>query len=296
MASMPPSSRATYEWGIERPARLVRTRLVGYIGQPSLNVVTAPDGDVVALPGQGGVIRNVTLDDRAGGWISDHLEPGVSLIHPDPDANRALQILACVGNEATVLDGPSAGARGLVFGKHGAVLTMFDPRATAQLAPGERVVIDAEGVGSSIGDDDITVHSCDPRLLRGLITERDRGGLLTVPVVTVLPAQAAGAGQGMSAARFDLDILVADGTATGQHHGLRFGDVIAIADQDHRYTRAPRPGYVAIGSVCHGRSVGGGHGFGMVTLLSGPIGRFDLQRSAEARLDRIIPPPWVSQS
>lgn len=58
---------------------------------------------------------------------------------------------------------------------------------------------------------------------------------------------------------------------------LRFGDVIAIADQDHRYLRAPRAGWVAIGVVCHGRSVGGGHGFGMVTLLSGPMER-DLRR------------------
>ena len=117
-----------------------------------------------------------------------------------------------------------------------------------------------------------------------------------MPVVTVLPAEAAGAGQGMSAARFDIDILVPEDPAAGQRNGLRFGDVIAIADQDHRYTRAPRPGYVAIGSVCHGRSVGGGHGYGMVTLLSGPAGRFDLQHSAEARLDRIISLPWVSQS
>ena len=42
--------------GRSEPARLVRTRLVGYIGQPSLNVVTQPSGHVVGLPGQGGVV------------------------------------------------------------------------------------------------------------------------------------------------------------------------------------------------------------------------------------------------
>ena len=272
---------------------LVRTRLVGIIAQPSVNIVTRPSGLVVGLPGQGGVVREVALGDRAHGWASDHLEPGVSLRHPDPDADRALQILACVGNAATVLDGPAAGARGLVFGKHGAVLAMFAPHAIDLLAPGERVSIDAHGLGVSVMDrPDVTVHSCDPSLLERLIDGEDRHGRLRIDVVAILPGESAGAGIGMSAARFDLDVLTDEGPSAAVATHLRFGDIVAIEDQDHRATRTPRPGWLAVGLICHGRSAGGGHGLGLVTLLTGPAERFDLSISAEARLDRLLQLPW----
>jgi hypothetical protein len=290
MSQRPTLENSTSDDGPAR--RLTRTRLVGHIGPPALNVVTAPTGQAVGLPGQGGVITNVTLVDRAGDWLSDHLEPGISVVHPDADADRALQVLACVGNVATVLDGPARGARGFVFGKHGAVLVMLDRTALAKVAPGERVAIDAEGVGAELGDREVAIHSCDPRLLAGLVEGRTDDGRWRVPVVTVLPPSSAGAGQGMSAARFDLDILVDGLPPDDPARHLRFGDIIAIADQDHRTVRAPRSGYLAVGNVCHGRSVGGGHGLGLVTLLSGPVDRFDLVPSTTARLDHIITPPW----
>ncbi|MFN8622651.1 MAG: DUF4438 domain-containing protein [Chloroflexota bacterium] len=276
-------------------ALLVRTRLVAPVGQASLNVVATPDGGVVGLPGQGGLVAGVGLGDRAGGWSADHLEPGASLRHPDAAADRALQVLACVGNTATVVDGPAAGARGVVYGKHGALLVAFAPDATDRLAPGERVAIDALGVGLAIdGEPEIAVHSCDPALLDALVTGRDAAGRLVVPVRAILPIEAAGAGIGMSALRFDIDVLVDEPPVAELAADLRFGDVIAIADQDHRFLRTTRPGFVAIGIVCHGRSAGGGHGFGMVTLLSGPAARFALPLDDGARLGRLVPLPWVA--
>jgi hypothetical protein len=257
----------------------------------------------VALPGQNGVVGGVRLGDRAGGWASDHLEPGVSLRHPDPAADRALQQLACVGNLATVLDGPAAGARGIVFGKHGALLVMLDRAAMASIAPGERVAIEACGVGQVVADEpDVAVHSCSPELLERLLERRGddgrllerRGddGRLRVPVRAILPPEASGAGIGMSAARFDIDVLVDEPPVAELAADLRFGDVVALLDQDHRWVRTPRPGWVAIGVMCHGRSVGGGHGFGLVTLLSGPADRLALDLAPDARLDRLIPMPW----
>jgi len=274
--------------------RLVRTRLVAPIAQASLNVVTVPDGRSTALAGQGGLVSGVGLGDRAGGWASDHLEPGASLHHPDPAADQALQVLACVGNTATVLDGPAAGARGIVYGKHGAVLVAFAPEATDRLAPGERVAIDAVGLGLAIAEEpDVAVHSCDPALLDALLLGRDGAGRLQVAVRMVLPAEAAGAGIGMSALRFDIDLMVDEPPVAALAGDLRFGDVIALAGQDHRFLRTPRPGWVAVGVVCHGRSIGGGHGLGMVTLLSGPPDRLNIVERPDARLDRLLPLPWV---
>jgi len=63
---------------------------------------------------------------------------------------------------------------------------------------------------------------------------------------------------------------------------------VAVLDQDHRYARCYRSGWVAIGVICHGASVGGGHGFGMMTLLSAPADRLALASSTEARLGGLL--------
>src|ERR1700733_6033847 len=103
-------------------ASLVRTRLAGVVSPASANAVVSPGGLAEVLPGQGGVLTSVQLGDAATGWCSDHLEVGASVRHPEPAADQALQVLACVGNQAVVLDGPAARARGMVAGKHGALL------------------------------------------------------------------------------------------------------------------------------------------------------------------------------
>jgi len=165
--------------------RLVRTRLSAIIQPTRANAAVAPDGRLQVRPGQGGVALGIALGSPAGGWVADHLEPGVSLAHPEPAANSALQTLACAGNRVTMVDGPAAGAEGVVFGKHGAVLAMFAGADLARIAPSEWAVIVAQGVGLAVeGEPDFVCHSCSPQLL-----ERPR---LRRPVAPVDPTRLAG--------------------------------------------------------------------------------------------------------
>jgi len=271
--------------------RLVTTRLKAQIQPASANVVVRPDGRVVTLPGQGGVVTGIGFGDVASHGVGDHVEPGVSLGHSDPAANHAIRFLSCVGNVVTVADGPAAGAPGVVYGKHGAVLAMFAPKVLNLLAPGESVVIDAHGIGLSVEDmPDLVAHSCSPQLFDA-IARPDRSRL-QIGVAAILPSIAAAAGIGMPAAMFNMDLNswsapVADLTAQ-----LRFGDIVAVLDQDHRFGRQHRPGWAMVGIVSHGTAIGGGHGLGLMTLLTGPAELFEFVISGKACLNQLIQLPW----
>jgi hypothetical protein len=268
-----------------RTERLVPVRLAGQVVQAAANAVIRPDGRLTVLPGQGGVVLGIGPGDLAGGWVSDHLEPGASLRHPDEAANRALQTFACLGNRATVIDGPAAGAIGYVVGKHGAVITAFADAALARIAPGEWVAIEARGVGVTIDDEpDVAVHSCDPGLLELVVPGRSPDGRLRVEAVAQLPAAAAAAGIGMPAAMFNLDLEVEPPEIAAFAAGLRFGDVVVLRDQDHRFGRQHRAGWLVLGIVAHGSSASGGHGLGMVTLVTGPADRFEVSIDSGATI------------
>ena len=93
---------------------------------------------------------------------------------------------------------------------------------------------------------------------------------------------------------FNIDLQVDQPPVDALAAGLRFGDVVALRDHDHRWGRQVRSDWVAVGMIAHGHSVGGGHGLGMITLLSGPADRFALERSAEATLSRLLHFPWAT--
>jgi hypothetical protein len=57
---------------------------------------------------------------------------------------------------------------------------------------------------------------------------------------------------------------------------LRIGDIVALADQDHRYGRGWRPGWLTIGVISTGHCRLFGHGPGPSSLLSGPADAFAL--------------------
>lgn len=270
-------------------SRLVRTRLAAIIQPTRANAAVDPDGRLRVRPGQGGVALGVALGSPAGGWVADHLEPGVSLSHPDPAANAALQTLACVGNRVIMVDGPAAGAEGIVFGKHGAVLAMFADADLARTAPGEGAVIVAEGVGLAIeGEPDLVCHSCSPQLLGRLLAGRDSTGRLRLPIRRTLPAEAAAAGIGMPVWRFNMDLHVDQESLAELTRDLRFGDVVAVQDQDHRFGRQYRKGWLCVGVIAHGVSVAGGHGFGFMTLLTAPSDRIVLEETDDAALERLL--------
>jgi hypothetical protein len=273
-------------------ARLVRTRLRAQIQQAGAKQSVAPDGKARLLPGQGGVVPGIGLGSPARGTAGDHVEPGVSLGHPEPAAYHAIRLFSCVGNPVTMLDGPAAGAKGLVFGKHGPVLAMFSPADTAKMAPGEWAVIEAQGVGLACEmAPDLNCHSCSPQLLTKLAAVTAEGRL-KMDVAAILPSIAAAAGIGMPASMFNMDLNSASPPVAALARDLRFGDIVAVRDQDHRYGRRHRLGWTMIGVISHGETVGGGHGFGLMTLLTAPSDRFELTQNSTANLARLLPLPW----
>ena len=272
--------------------QLVTTRLKARIQSGSANEAVHPNGVKHVLPGQGGVVTGIRLGDIASNWQGDHVEPGVTLGHPDTDANHAIRLLSCVGNPVEVLDGPAAGSRGIVYGKHGGVLAMFAPDVLKRLSPGDWVSIDAKGIG--LADDefsDLICHSCSPALYAAMVkTSGDHR--LQIQVAAILPSIAAAAGIGMPAAMFNMDMNTSITPITEMTRDLRFGDIVAVMDQDHRFGRQHRKGWTMVGIISHGTTIGGGHGLGLMTLLTAPSDRLTLDISDKAQLTRLLPLPW----
>jgi hypothetical protein len=273
-------------------ARLVRQVLAGEVW-PALADRHAyrvgPDGQAFLLPGMGGVTLGVHCADPATGYAADHLEHGASIRHRDPGANMALQFLTCVGNQVRVASGPAAGAVGHVIGQHAYVLADFPDQAAADLAPGDAVTVLATGQGLALPDHSaIVVKNCDPGLLARMPGGTRPDGRLEVHVAARVPAEAIGAGAGMISEFANTDLMGAyqglgDDLSLGLE-GLRIGDVVALADADHRYGRGYRDGYLAIGVISTGQCMLFGHGPGPSTLLSGPADGFCLVDDPEANL------------
>ena len=271
---------------------LVTTRLKARIQSGSANEAVRPDGTYNVLPGQGGVVTGIGLGDIAGQWTGDHVEPGVTLGHPDAEANRAIGLLSCVGNSVEVLDGSAAGSRGIIYGKHGGVLAMFAPDVLSQLAPGDWMRVDARGVGLADNEfPELACHSCSPELYAAM-TEKTDDGFLSINVAAVLPSIAAAAGIGMPAAMFNMDMNTSVEPIAEMAKSLRFGDVVAVTDQDHRFGRQHRKGWSMVGIVSHGTTIAGGHGLGLMTLLSAPSDHLKFEISDAAQLGLLLPLPW----
>jgi hypothetical protein len=105
-------------------------------------------------------------------------------------------------------------------------------------------------------------------------------GTLAVPVAVTVPATAVGAGAGMVSEYANTDLM---GAYAGQGEdlslgleSLRIGDVVALEDQDHRYGRGWRPGWLTIGIISTGHCRLFGHGPGPSSILSGPASAFAL--------------------
>ncbi len=226
-----------------------------------------PDGQPFALPGMGGMTLGVHCGDPATGYASDHLEPGASVRHRDPAANMAVQFLSCVGNQVTVASGPAAGAVGHVIGQHAYVLVDFADPVAAQITTGDAVTIMATGQGLRLTDHrDIVVKNCSAGLLDAMPGGTTTGGRLAVHVAARIPAEAIGAGVGMISEYANTDLMGAyaglgDDLSLGLET-LRVGDIVALADQDHRFGRGYRDGYLTIGVISTGQCMLFGHGPG----------------------------------
>ena len=268
--------------------QLIRTIVVGDISHPTLRktgYVVNSNGQVEVFPSVGGVTLNCRIGDSATQWMADHVEPGVSIRNSGPSVgeyspNAALNVLACIGNKATVLSGPAKGATGYVTGKHGGVdhvLVDFESDVLAQLTIGDRIQIQAYGVGLRLVDyyPEILAMNIDPNLLQKMAIE-EKGDYLSVGVTHIIPAKLMGAGLGATSAHSgDYDIQLFDTDAMKEYDlsTLRLGDIVAIMDSDASYGWIYKKDAISIGVIAHSSSVISGHGPGVTTILTSRSGK-----------------------
>jgi hypothetical protein len=158
-----------------------------------------------------------------------------------------------------------------------------------RVTTGDQVTVHAVGQGLALaGHPEVTVKNCSPRLLAALAGGTRADGRLEVHVAARVPADAIGAGSGMASEYANTDLMGAyaglgEDLSLGLE-GLRVGDVVAMADQDHRFGRGYREGWVSIGVISTGSCQLYGHGPGPSTIMSGPAGAFHLVDDADANI------------
>ncbi len=148
-----------------RPERLrhrfptVRSRLYQHqILQPNTNFQSLPaepyrldsNGSPFLLPSWGSIVHNVSIGDSAFGWEADCIHPGVSIKYPNEAGNRGLNILSCVGNDATIMSGEAKNAKGIVTGKSGRfseqVIVHFPKKIREKISINDKILIKSLGV------------------------------------------------------------------------------------------------------------------------------------------------------
>ncbi|KYH41929.1 MAG: hypothetical protein AYL32_001660 [Candidatus Bathyarchaeota archaeon B26-2] len=277
--------------------RLVRISVMGEVSSPVFRASyrISSEGVPMVLPGVGGITYNVRVGDPATGWEADHVEPGVSVKNKDkPEMNRALNLLACVGNEAKVVSGDAKGSKGVVTGKHGGiehVLIDFPTDVMEKMLIGDKVLIKAFGVGLKLLDfPEIKVMNMDPRLLEA-IDPKPVGDKLEVPVTHIIPAAVMGSGLGADQTYSgDYDIQLFDENVRQRYNldTLRLGDLVAIENTDHSYGRVYREGAITIGIVVHSDCVISGHGPGVTTLFTSREGKIKPRIDPDANIAKIL--------
>ena len=242
---------------------------------------TGYDGKPVQSLGMSSINYNVSIGDPTYGWASsDHVEPDVTIQGKETSSpwEAALASLACIGNEARVISGEAAGAKGIYIGRHAGSddKVWFPKEIKEKLAIGDKVQIKAKGVGLKIrGFEDVRVNKISPELLENMgITVED--GQLVVPVVMELPAHLMGSGLGfpfIEALDYDIQTTCPEMVEKYEMKKLRLGDVVAIRDAYDVYGPGRYEGAVTIGTVIHGFSNFSGHGPGINVVLSALPGK-----------------------
>lgn len=284
--------------------QLVRLAVMAEISHPTLRktgYVTTSEGKAEVYPSVGGITYNCRIGDSAIDIMADHVEPGVSVRNNAPSAgeyspNGALNVLACLGNKATVISGDAKGAEGFVTGKHGGidhVMVDFQPDILQQLNIGDKIRIETFGTGLQLPDyyPHILVMNIDPHLLLKMNIAEKSGKTLEMGVTHIIPAKVMGAGIGATSAYSgDYDIQMFDEKVVKKHRldSMRFGDIVAITDSDASHGWIYREGALTIGIVAHSRSVISGHGPGVTTILTSPAGKIKPVIDPQANLKRMF--------
>ncbi|MDE1156536.1 MAG: DUF4438 domain-containing protein [Acidobacteriaceae bacterium] len=256
--------------------QLVMMAVSGTVSQPTVRhpgYIPDNDGKSVLLPGMSGITYNVRTGDPAFGWAGDHVEPGVSISTSNEGQDFALHYLTCMGNEAVVTSGISAGARGIVTGEHARMLVDFEQEVYDGLSVGDSVQIMAYGRGLKLVDyPHIELKKMSPKLLEAMGIEAVDERKIRVPVAMELPVRIMGSGAELNSEFVDQDLMSGDRCLMKQLKidQLRLGDVVVINHADHRFGRSFRTGAVSIALCIHGDSVMTGHGPGIMTIMTCP--------------------------
>jgi hypothetical protein len=248
-----------------------------------------------------GINYTVRVGDSAFGWAGAHeVEPGVAISGDCEESRVGLRTLACIGNDAVLVDakleGKDAklkGALGTVTGKvsSGRVLVSFPKRVVEILAVGDRIQIRASGSGLEFLDyPDVRVLNLGPRLLKAL-NPSEKGGKVRIPVAKVVPGKLMGHGEGSTstlAGDFDLQSTSPEAVRELSLDQLRLGDLVAIADID--CSRGPRwqSGATTVAVVVHGASRQSGHGPGVNVVLTSPKATLEPILSRKANLAELM--------
>ena len=283
--------------------RLVKMSVIGEVVSPVVGSAVykvSANGDPMILPGVGGITYNVRVGDLATGWMADHVEPGVSLENRVSDSrmpqaqSRALNVLSCIGNEATVVKGDAKGEKGVVVGKHGGiehVMTDFQPEVMEKLVIEDKVMIKAYGVGLKLLDiPEVKTYNLSPRFLKAIDPKIARGKL-EIPVTHVVPAAIMGSGLGrshVSSGDYDITMFCEETVKEFGLEDLRLGDLVAIVDADHSYGRIFRKGAMSVSIVTHSDCITAGHGPGTTTLFTSKTGAIEPVIDANANIAKIL--------
>ncbi|MGV3650529.1 MAG: DUF4438 domain-containing protein [Devosia sp.] len=270
--------------------RLVGMAVCGYVSQPSIRpgaYTHYPDGKGVILPGMFGVTYNARAGDRAFGWAGDHVEPGVSIAHPDEKSDFALHYLTCIGNEATVTSGMAKGAKGIVTGEHARLLVDFPDEVNEKLNIGDQIQIEAIGRGIALDDfPGIEFKKTSPKFFEAMRLSLTGNGVVKVPVAMELPIEIMGSGAELNAEYVDQDLMSGDRKLMADLgvDQMKLGDLIAIRHADHHFGRSYRKGSVSIALCIHGDSIMTGHGPGILTLMTATDGTLDFEIDPSANI------------
>ena len=253
---------------------------------------TSYDGRPVHALGMGSINYTVSIGDSTYGWVaSDHVEPDVTVQGTDKPSpwEAALASLSCIGNEALVISGEAAGAKGIYLGRHAGSddKVWFPKEVKEKLALNDKVQIKAKGVGLKIlGFEDVRVNKLSPELLEKMgITIEDRQ--LVVPVVMEVPGHLMGSGLGfpfIEALDYDIQTTCPEIVEEYGMKKLRLGDVVAILDAYDVYGPGRYEGAVTIGTVIHGFSNFAGHGPGINVVLSALPGKIKTRIDPNANI------------
>ena len=280
--------------------KLVKMSVIGEVVSPVVGAAVykvSANGEPMILPGVGGITYNVRVGDLATGWMADHVEPGVSLENRVSDSrmphaqSRALNVLSCVGNEATVVTGDAKGEKGTVVGKHGGiehVMTDFQPEIMEKLVIEDKVMIKAYGVGLKLLDlPEVRTYNLSPRFLEAINADVS-SGKLEIPVTHMVPAAVMGSGLGrshVSSGDYDITLFCEETVKEFGLEDLRLGDLVAIVNADHSYGRIYRKG---VSIVTHSDCISAGHGPGTTTLFTSKTGIIKPVIDANANIAKIL--------